>query len=188
MTNVFPCTFHFIDRPQFKVPLQINSVLTGLISATRVCKSSTAGIEFHCTSTTTTTHQYPNAKYNGDKISTDWNIFCKFSVKVNKLRMEALPEHPEEDATTRENDQETAFTASNNPEQEPLKGTTTGHGGRKISSTSTTRASSSSSAPGSGRRPSRRGSIFVAEEPYSDCLSGYVPDEPEPEDDVFRVK
>ena len=95
--------------------------------------------------------------------------------------MEAVPEYPEGDE---EGEQETAFGAAEKPatsEQEPLK--------RKISSTTTSKASgSTSSAPLDGRRRSRKGSIFVAEEPYADCLSGYVPEEPEEDDDVFVAK
>ena len=93
--------------------------------------------------------------------------------------MEALPENPNEDEET---EQETAFVTekSANDEHEPLN--------RKISSrTSRASGSSSSPLPNGRKRSTRKGTIFVAEKPYADCLSGYDPEEPE-EDDVFVAK
>ena len=93
--------------------------------------------------------------------------------------MEAVPEYPEGDE---EREQETAFMTEKpaTSDHEPPS--------RKISSTTSKASGSTSSAPLDGRRRSRKGSIFVAEEPYADCLSGYVPEEPEEEDDVFVAK
>ena len=91
--------------------------------------------------------------------------------------METLSENPNE-----ETEQETAFdtvkTASG--EYEPLN--------RKISSRTSRANGSSSPLPDGRKRSTITGSIFVAEEPYADCLSGYDPEEPEDNDDVFETK
>ncbi|XP_072035872.1 aminopeptidase N-like isoform X2 [Amphiura filiformis] len=93
--------------------------------------------------------------------------------------MEAVPEHPREDGGEDHTEQETSLQEpAVEPKQPALKrvSTTTSQTSRGTGSTS--------SAPG-GRRRSRKGSIFVADEPFADSLTAYVPEEPD--DDVFEL-
>ncbi len=97
--------------------------------------------------------------------------------------MEVVPEHPEEErepGADQGDQEETAFQqpTGETKQQAPLK---------KVSSTTSRGSGSTSSAPGpGGRRRSRKGSIFVADEPFADSLTAYVPEEPD--DDVFELK
>lgn len=75
------------------------------------------------------------------------------------------------------------------PQQQTREGTTSVASSSGVPSSRPSRVSTASITGPGGRRLSRRGSIFIADNPFSDGITGtYEPVEPDPDDDdVFEV-